>query len=170
MIKIVCSFLFFIFLASVELGLVYALPFPIDRFPLVLCVSVFAFQSLDIRHAPWWIIGQGFLLDLLLISFVSFELFSYAVVSIVTILTAQRVFSNRSYWGILGTLTISIITLTFMEVGVSMVMGFWDAYHVPIQTILSVRAWGWGLSVAALLLFFPLHEFFMRIYAKLLRI
>lgn len=170
MIKIVFSFLFFLFLTSVELGFIYALPFPMDRFPLVLCVSVFIFQSLDIRQAVWWIVGHGFVLDLLFISFAPFEFLSYAIVSIVVVVTAQRVFSNRSYWGVLGTITFSLATLTFMEVVLSFGIGFWSAYHVPFQTILSVRAWGWGLSVVALLLFFPLYEFFARIRVRLLRV
>ncbi|MFA4846490.1 MAG: hypothetical protein WC654_08130, partial [Patescibacteria group bacterium] len=116
MIRLFFLGLLFLLLTSFELGFIYALPFPVDRLPLVLVVSVFAFQSLDIRQSAWWVVLHGVMLDFLRVSFVPWEAVSYGVASIVLILASRHLFSNRSFWGVLGTFTLGLVALLCMEI------------------------------------------------------
>jgi hypothetical protein len=167
MMRLLGGIFLFLLLASLEVGFVYALPFPIDRTPLVLLASVFAFQSMDIRLSAWWVAVQGLLIDLLAISFVPFEFISYTFASVVLILSARRLFSNRSFWGILGTFTLSLLTLTSAEILFAVVGILKEWYTLSWHDLLQLRAWSWALGSIVLLFLFPLHEFFMRMKIKL---
>ncbi len=167
MIRPFLGIFFFLLLASMEVGFVYALPFPIDRTPLVLVVSVFIFQSMDIRPSVWWVAVHGLVIDLLHISFVSFEFISYTIASVALILCSRHLFSNRSFWGILGTFTISLLTLTLAEIFFAIVGILEKSYALSLHDLLLVRAWSWALGSIVLLFLFPLHEFFVRMKIKL---
>lgn len=156
MIRLVFLSLFFLLLTSVELGFISALPFPLDRTPLVLVVSVFAFQSLDIRQSAWWVVLHGLLLDMIHVSFVPLEVVSYTLSAIVLVLASRHVFSNRSFWGVLGTLTLSMVALTCVEIAFSVGKVLFGEYPLSLQELLSVRTWGWALGMVVLLFLYPL--------------
>ena len=167
MMRFLLGSLTFLLLASIELGFVYGLPFPLDRTPLILIVSVFTFQSLDVRQGIWWVAAYGLVLDLLHVSFVPWEFVSYALASTVLVLTARHLFSNRSFWGILGTFTLSLLALTLTEILFAVTEVLFNDYALSLREILLIRAWSWALGTVVLLFLFPLHEFFTRIRLKL---
>lgn len=167
MIRFLLGIFFFLLLASLEVGFVWALPFPIDRTPILLVVSVFVFQSMDIRLSVWWVAVHGLVIDLLHISFVPFEFISYTFASVVLILSARHLFSNRSFWGILGTFTLSLLTLTLAEILFAVVGILQESFTLSLRDLLLVRVWSWALGSVVLLLLFPLHEFFVRMKIKL---
>ncbi|MBI4438039.1 hypothetical protein HY631_03770 [Candidatus Uhrbacteria bacterium] len=166
MMRLLLLSLLFLLLTSLELGFVFALPFPIDRTPLVLAISVFVFQALDVRLSAWWVVFHGMMLDILRISFVPFEVVSYALAALVLVLVSQHLFSNRSFWGILGTLTLSLIALTCAQIFFAVVESLFGAWAPSLQDLLSLRAWGWGLSTVLLLFLFPLSQVLNRLRAR----
>jgi hypothetical protein len=157
----------FLLLSSFELGGVSAFPVPVDRLPLLLVVSVFCFQFLNIHAAPWWVLAHGLVVDLSHVSFVPFELLSYLVAAIAMILASRHLFTNRSFWGILGTFTLSLLALTSSEILIAIGQSFFGSVTLSMTDILLVRAWGLLTGGLMLLMLFPLSEFFKRLFKRI---
>ncbi|MBI5793640.1 hypothetical protein HZA87_00940 [Candidatus Uhrbacteria bacterium] len=168
MIRLIFLIVAFILLSTGELGFISALPFPMDRTPLLLVVSVFLFQSFDVGPSAWWVVFHGLMLDLMGTSFVRLETLSYSAAAVVLVLCSRHLFSNRSFWGILGTFTLSLLALTCMEVILSVFQVIFQNGSLSFQALLSLRLWGLGMGAILLLLFFPLSEFFVRLHTRFL--
>lgn len=151
-----------------ELGFISALPFPVDRLPFVLVVCVFLFQSLDVRPSAWWVVLHGLFLDLLQTSSVRLEILSYALAAVVLVLASRHLFSNRSFWGISGTFTLSLLALTCMEVLISVFQSIFQDFSLSFNALVILRLWGLGLGMILLLCLFPVSELLIRIQKRLL--
>ncbi len=159
---------FFVLLSMCELGFVSALPFPVDRLPLVLVASVFLFQSLDVRPAAWWMVLHGVFLDLLQTSSIRFEIVPHAVAALVLVLASRHLFSNRSFWGVLGTFALSLFALSCTEILLSIFQALFEDFSLSFDVLVAMRLWGLGLGTLLLLIFFPLTELLTRAQKNLL--
>lgn len=81
--------------------------------PFVLVVSVYLLQHHAMRSTASWMIIHGLLLDLSGISLVPFVTLAYALVAWVAILSADRLFSNRSFYGVIACACLSYLAFVF---------------------------------------------------------
>ncbi len=77
--------------------------------PFVFAVSVYLLQHHGITSASSWMILHGIFIDTLQHSQTPFVTLAYLVAAVISILSAQRVFSNRSFYGIM---TCSLLSYT----------------------------------------------------------
>ena len=122
MSKYFITFVLLILLAVIETSLFQFLPSPFSHIPLVLICSVFMIQYRSSTIGVWWLFGYGLFLDLLGIGIVPGESVIWLITGYATWLVSQRLLTNRSLYGILGsglfTFSIStaahlILTLSF---------------------------------------------------------
>lgn len=92
----------FLLLAVVQTSFFASLPGLLAYAPLVVACGVYLRQHVQERSGALWIAGFGIFLDLLPIPSFPFETVSYAAAAVVATLTAGRVFSNRSWYGLLA--------------------------------------------------------------------
>lgn len=91
-----------VLLACAETGLVASVPGPLRALPLVLAVGVYLVQLRGWRPGIWLIAGFGLLLDLLGIGPSPAQTLAYGAAAFVVAVLSERLFSNRSLYGILG--------------------------------------------------------------------
>jgi hypothetical protein len=90
------------FLVLVELAFVHSLPFPWNTMPLTLAVGVYLLQHHRLTIACPWLISCGVIADAWKIGLVPWETLSYAAAAGMAWIGAQKLFSHRSYYGLLA--------------------------------------------------------------------
>lgn len=93
---------FFLLLAVIQTSFFSSLPGLLAYAPIVVACGVYLRQHVQERSGALWIAGFGIFLDALAIPSFPFETVSYAVAAMVAALTSERVFSNRSWYGLLA--------------------------------------------------------------------
>ena len=111
MTKALALTILFLLLAVVQTSFFSSLPGLLAYAPLVLACGVYLRQHVQERSGALWIVGFGIFLDLLAIPSFPFETISYAAAAAVASLTAGRVFSNRSWYGLLACGASSVVAL-----------------------------------------------------------
>jgi len=114
MTKALALTIVFLLLAVLQTSFFASLPGLLAYAPLVVACGVYLRQHVQERSGTLWIAGFGVFLDILAIPSFPFETISYAVAAVVTALTAGRVFSNRSWYGLLacGASTVAALGIT----------------------------------------------------------
>lgn len=112
MMRIVLSFIFFLFLTVIEFSFISSLPNPFLYLPLLLAVSIYSIQHLDLDEGVWWMIGIGFMTQFAGQQIVPFEIILYSGLAALCYFLSKQIFSNRSLFGIIGCATIVYATLT----------------------------------------------------------
>lgn len=92
----------FLLLSVLEVSFVRGLPPPLLYLPLVLVSGVYLYQHLRLVAGLWWIVGFGFFLDIVRLGVTPAETFHYALAALAVVFLGQRLFSNRSFYGIVG--------------------------------------------------------------------
>ena len=101
-VRIFLFLLAFFLLALLETGLFASLPGVLHAMPLVLAVGVYLVQSRGWWSGAWLIAALGLWLDVSGIAPVPFQTLAYGAAAVVVYLSARRLFSNQSLYGILG--------------------------------------------------------------------
>ncbi len=117
------QFLLIAFLAMVEISFFGSLHGMLRFTPLVFVVSVYLFQHHRISSALAWMIIHGFLLDVAHMSLIPPVTIAYVVAAIIAAISARRIFSHRSIYGVLacallsyfGFAVVQAITFFFTE-------------------------------------------------------
>jgi rod shape-determining protein MreD len=155
MIRLATQLIPLLALLMIQVSFINALPFPFDRIPLILIVTVYLYQYANRTGIWWWLICYGFLLDVLMISSSPLETISYALVSLILVFLAQRVFTNKSLYSVMATVIISLLVLSGMQL-------FWIASNFLLGTsyplwkeTLMANLWGGVFSIVLLLLILP---------------
>ncbi|MCX6714859.1 MAG: hypothetical protein NTX72_03520 [Candidatus Uhrbacteria bacterium] len=78
--------------------------------PFVLVVSVYLVQHHAMKPAVSWMVIHGLLLDLSGITIVPFITIAYIVTAWVALLSAERLFSNRSFYGVAACTLLSYLS------------------------------------------------------------
>jgi hypothetical protein len=102
MSKYLIAFILLVLLFIIETSFLQLLPSPINYFPLVLICSVFMIQYRSSTIGLWWLFGYGLFLDILGIGAVPGESIIWLLVGYTTWILSQRLLTNRSLYGILG--------------------------------------------------------------------
>lgn len=149
----------FFLLFSFEVGFIHALPFPFDRIPLLLVISVFGFHGLNFPLLFWWLVFEGISLDRLGISFIPLQTISYSLAALVMILCSRQLFSHRSYYGVASTFIIILTILGLTEILFAGLQEFFGTFPLALMDIVTIRLWSAGFGLIILFLLFPLKKF-----------
>lgn len=152
MIRSLLLLVFLILLFTLQVSFIHTLPFPLDRIPLVLVVTVYLYQYNNQTSIWWWLISYGFVLDLLVISIAPLEVISYAITSRAMVFLVGHIFTNRSFYGMAATALLCLFVLLISElslIGVvrvftSVSFSWWDVIFSEL----------WAMFFACFLLLF----------------
>lgn len=123
MTKALALTIVFLLLAVIQTSFFASLPGLLAYVPLVVACGVYLRQHVQERSGALWIAGFGIFLDVLAIPSFPFETVSYGAAAIVASLTAGRVFSNRSWYGLLACGASSVAALTMTRAIVLLIIG-----------------------------------------------
>lgn len=146
---------FLTILLALQVSFVHALPYPFDRIPLVLVVTVYLYQYANQTASWWWLICYGMVLDVLTISFAPLEVFSYSIATATMVLLVSHVFTNRSFYGISATAILTLLVLTLSELTfIGLMQLFSDQRFVWMDVVFS-QLWAMVFASFLLLFIFP---------------
>ncbi|MBI4435193.1 hypothetical protein HY630_00835 [Candidatus Uhrbacteria bacterium] len=118
MIRFFSHVLALLFLLTLQVSFVHALPYPFDRIPLVLVVSIYLYQYVNQRSCAWWLVAYGLVLDILSLSLAPLQSLSYLLIAGTMMLLVAHVFTNRSFYGMAATSLLCLAVLTLSELAI----------------------------------------------------
>lgn len=78
--------------------------------PFVLVISVYLLQHHTMKPAASWMVIHGLLLDLSGTTIVPFVTLAYVITASIVLLSAERLFSNRSFYGVTACALLGYVT------------------------------------------------------------
>ncbi|OGL61783.1 hypothetical protein A3C09_00200 [Candidatus Uhrbacteria bacterium RIFCSPHIGHO2_02_FULL_47_44] len=99
-----------IFLSVIEASFFGSLQGVFRFTPFVLVISVYLLQHHSMKSAASWMIIHGLLLDFTGASVVPLVTVAYLITAWVALLSAERIFSNRSFYGVAACAGLSYVT------------------------------------------------------------
>lgn len=84
--------------------------------PFVFAISIYFVQHNSIKSASGFMIIHGILLDVMRTQDVSFLTVAYTGAAFVAVISAEKLFSNRSIYGVLACAFMSYFSLIFFEI------------------------------------------------------
>lgn len=150
MTRPIAAFLLFLALAILQTSLFSSLPSWLAYTPLVVAAGVYLVQHGGERAGAFWIAGFGLFLDILALSSFPLEAVSYAAAGVAAYVSAQHLFSNRSWYGLVACGAAAVLSLNAVR---ALVLGVVSLRH-PERV--SWLAFGdtllWNLILVAVLL------------------
>lgn len=155
MIRFLLHLFFLVILISIQVSFIHALPYPFDRVPLVIVLTVFLYQYGNWTSIWWWPISYGLVLDILTISIAPLEVISYTFATFIMMLLVAQVFTNRSFYGMAATSLLSLFVLLL-----SQIIFIWAAHIFSLaaffwRDVIFSQAWAMGFSTFLLIFIFP---------------
>jgi hypothetical protein len=165
-------FLFFItvliLLTSIELALVSSLPFPFSTVPVVIIVSVLYLQTYQTPYAVIWIMLFGLILDLLQLHILPFATLAYGLSAGCAFIMSRSLFSNRSFYGVLGATISVLVILSVLEFVTLFIMQLVSTPIISVESYLSYVFWRIVTATIFLLILFPINRSFIKnIYKRI---
>ncbi|MFH1173479.1 MAG: hypothetical protein V1692_03030, partial [bacterium] len=99
--KIIINILIVIILVIFQVGLIPALPYPLNNFPLVLGWLIFLAVILDFKSALGQVLGIGFLLEIFSVYPYGLLMASLFLIIVLIRWLFNQFFTNRSYYSLL---------------------------------------------------------------------
>ncbi|PJA46054.1 hypothetical protein CO174_01125 [Candidatus Uhrbacteria bacterium CG_4_9_14_3_um_filter_50_9] len=161
MTRILWFILLFILLTSLELAFISSLPFPFSAAPLVITLSILRLQAQNDPYAIGWIILYGILLDLFRLHTLPFATLAYAIAAVAALIMSRLLFSNRSFYGVLGTTVSVLIVLSVTEILTLFATQLTDTSIISLEDYFSFTFWRMIGATVLLLFFFPLQRSFV---------
>lgn len=146
---------FLIFLFTLQVSFIYALPYPFDRVPLVLVVTVYLYQYANKTATGWWLLFYGMVLDVLAISLAPFETLSYALACVTMVLLVSHVFTNRSFYGITATALSMLVVLMVSELVLIGFTHLFSSQQFIWKDVVFSQLWAMLFASFLLLFIFP---------------
>lgn len=155
MMRFVLHLLLLTLLIIVQVSFIQALPFPFDRIPLVLIVTIYLYQYGNQTSIWWWLISYGLVLDLLAISVAPLEVVSYGFAAFTMTLLVAHVFTNRSFYGMAATALLSLLVLLVSELSLIGVAQVVTSASFSWQDVAFPQLWAMAFACFLLLFVFP---------------
>lgn len=170
MIRFFAYILAFVMLIVLQISFINSLPQPFCSIPFVFVCATFLFQYVSVSQIIWWIVFEGFFLDLLGIGTVPLETLTYSISAVCVATAASHLFSNRSYYGLAANTILGLFVLASVEMVFSIFIGFFSTNVLGPTQIFTIRFSGMLLSLPMLFLIFPLAKPTRRLIQLLLPI
>ncbi|MFC1788085.1 rod shape-determining protein MreD [Patescibacteria group bacterium] len=154
MIRLFFSGFFFVILAIIQISFLHSLPWAFSATPLVFAFSTYLIQHRSLTLGIWWIIIFGFCLDLIKIGITPHEIISYTLGAIVAYSSARRLFSNRSFYGILACGIISYMTLIVSEIIILSIYSLTSLTHISWTNFTEYAVWSSSMLIVVLMILF----------------
>ncbi|MCR4314497.1 MAG: hypothetical protein NUV84_04620 [Candidatus Uhrbacteria bacterium] len=146
-------------LIILQVSFIHALPFPFDRIPLVLVVTIYLYQYSNQTSIWWWLISYGLILDVLDISVAPLEVISYGLTAFTMTLLVAHVFTNRSFYGMAATALLSLLVMLLSELSLIGAAQLFASVHFSWQDVVFSNVWAMAFACFSLLFIFPsLHR------------
>lgn len=118
MMRPAAAFLLFLALAILQTSFFASLPGLLAYTPLVIAAGVYLVQHGGERAGAFWIAGFGLFLDILSLASFPLETASYAAAGIAAYVSAQHLFSNRSWYGLIACGTSAVLSLNAVRAAI----------------------------------------------------
>lgn len=115
MIRVAISAVLFFVAFFIETSFISSLPSIFSTIPIVFGLSVYLIQNQNIYDGIGWMIGYGFLIDLMNMNDIPFYTISTAIATLIAVTTARHIFSNRSFYGVMTCSLSSYAALVIVE-------------------------------------------------------
>ncbi len=102
MIRFLVSLGFFLITFLCEVSFFSSLPSFFALTPLVFCISIYLIQHEGMVDGLIWMVLYGILLDVFHLASFPVSTIAWVITALVSSLMARHVFSNRSFYGVLG--------------------------------------------------------------------
>ncbi|TAL51262.1 hypothetical protein EPN81_00320 [Patescibacteria group bacterium] len=155
MIRILLHIVFLLLLFTIQVSFIHALPYPFDRIPFVLVVTIYLYQYQNQTSSWWWLVCYGIVLDVLSISHAPLEVFSYTLLTGTMMLLVAHVFTNRSFYGMAATSILCLTVLTVSEVSIRALSHVFTSAPFLWRSVLTVNLWAVFFACLLLLFVFP---------------
>ncbi len=134
------SAIFFLIAFLFETSFFSSLPSYLALTPLVFGLSIYLIQHEGMMDGFVWMVLYGILIDLLHIAPIPFSLFAWIVAAGMSVLMARQVFSNRSFYGVLGCAFAGYVCLMLSETVILFLQSLTDKlaidWSIFFQTVL----------------------------------
>jgi hypothetical protein len=126
MTRVAISTILFLIVFLIETSFISSLPSLFSAIPLVFALSVYLIQHQGISDGIAWLIGYGFLMDLMKLGDISFSIIPIFAATVVAVITSKQLFSNRSFYGVIACAISSYAT--FVLFGVFFTLNNWSVF------------------------------------------
>lgn len=114
-LRVLIHVFLFLLVFAVQFGLISsAIPF-VTSLPIILVIGVYLIQHESAPIGMIWIIGEGILLDSWFLEPFRISLFLAVLMAAFTMLYASRIFSNRSFYGVVGCGLLALLSIGVIE-------------------------------------------------------
>jgi len=149
------------FLSMIELSFIASFHGMIRFVPLVFVLSVYVIQHHSVFQAVLWMVLHGLMLDSSGLSVYPYATVAFILAGAVAVYSANHLFSNRSFYGVLACALLSYTSYLFVE-GVFLLF-----FHVTSRTIWPFSVFFSDAIHSYLMLVVSLYAFFL--FAKQIR-
>jgi len=115
MTRVAISTILFLIVFLIETSFISSLPSLFSAIPLVFVLSIYLIQHQGISDGIAWMIGYGFLMDLMQLGDISFSIIPIFAAVVVAVITSKQLFSNRSFYGVIACAISTYATFVLFE-------------------------------------------------------
>jgi hypothetical protein len=147
MIRILLSITAFIAMTALQLGFIASLPGVLALTPLVFGISIYMLQHHGLIDGVWWLVGFGLQLDMLGLAPMVPIALAYLAAGLVAVFSSRHLFSNRSYYGIVGCVLLATVAFGAVQALIGVITQlisartvFWMlyGYDIMVKTLLAL--------------------------------
>lgn len=154
MTRFAAAFLLFLGFSILQTSFFASLPGWLAYTPLVVAAGVYLVQHGGERAGAFWVAGFGLFLDILALSSFPLEAASYAAAGIAAYVSAQHLFSNRSWYGLIACGTSAILSLNAVRAVVLAAISLQHPERVSWAAFGDTLLWNLVLVAVLLTIFF----------------
>ncbi len=156
MIRLLVNMVVFIILTVIQTSFISSLPSIFVYTPFLLAVAIFIIQQTGNRSGLAWIIVFGVYLDLFSISVFPFETLSFLACAMSATLVSERLFSNRSWYGLIACGMTGILALSLTRSLILFFSSVWSHSQPSLLESWFVFKWNSILLMIILTILFAL--------------
>lgn len=135
--------------------------------PFVLVISVYLVQHHAMKPAASWMIIHGILLDIAGSTLIPFITLAFAATAWIALVSAERLFSNRSFYGVAACTSLSYLAFEFASGVLLSVSAFFQKQELSWGTFFDDAG---GRFMTLLLFLFFLFSFAKQIRSLLIKL
>ena len=131
----------FFLLVVIQTSFLASLPSPFNYVPLLFAASIWLIQQEESLAGAAWLIGFGFWLDVWGIGGLPASTLAYSATAIAAVVSARRLFTHRSLYGVFSCACIALLARAGAEVVVQFAVGLRNPGAVEWGAWAGARAW-----------------------------
>ncbi len=156
MIRLLVNMIVFVFLTVIQTSFISSLPSIFVYTPVLLAVGIFLIQQTGNRSGLVIIVVFGIYLDLFSISIFPFETLGFLLCALSATLVSERLFANRSWYGLIACGMTGILALSLTRGLVLFFSSVWSLSQPSFAEFWLVMKWNSILLVVLLTVLFAL--------------